>query len=78
MLECIQGSVPNSLFNLIFRYKNVERQPWVAPCNVKEVGNLMADLKSRGMDLAAFEARELFQIIRGRTLWCAEKAQIAS
>lgn len=45
----------------------------MAPCNVKEVGNLMADLKSRGMDLAAFEAKELFEIIRGRTLWCAKK-----
>ncbi len=55
------------------RYKNVERQPWVAPCNVREVGNLMSDLKNRGMDLAAFEAKELFEVIKGRTLWCADK-----
>lgn len=43
----------------------------MAPCNVREVGNLMSDLKSRGMDLAAFEAKELFEVIKGRTLWCA-------
>ena len=49
----------------------MERQPWVAPCNVREVANLMSDLKSRGMDLAAFEAKELFEIIKGRTLWYA-------
>ena len=40
---------------------------------MKEVGNLMSDLKSRGMDLAAFEAKELFEVIKGRTLWCAHK-----
>lgn len=49
----------------------MELQPWVAPCNVKEVANLMWDLKSRGMDLAAFEAKELFDFIKGRTLWYA-------
>ncbi|KAK9908972.1 hypothetical protein WJX75_005467 [Coccomyxa subellipsoidea] len=57
------------------RYKNVERQPWVAPCKVREVANLMSDLKSRGMDLAAFEAKELFEIIKGRTLWLIGDSQ---
>jgi hypothetical protein len=56
------------------RYKNVEHQPWVAPCNVREVGRLAADLKARGMDLDLFEPSDLFRIIRGRTLWCAKLA----
>ena len=34
-----------------------------------QVSNLLADLKGKGMDLAAFEAKELFEVIKGRTLW---------
>ena len=52
------------------RYKNVERQPWVAPCNLREVRRLVQDLKERGMDLDAFQPADLFNTIRGRTLWC--------
>ena len=37
--------------------------------HVLQVGNLLEDLKGKGMDLAAFEARELFESIKGRTLW---------
>jgi len=29
----------------------------------------MEDLKGNGIDLASFEAKELFNIIKGRTLW---------
>ena len=34
-----------------------------------QVSKLLEDLKEKGMDLAAFEARELFEVIKGRTLW---------
>ncbi len=34
-----------------------------------QVSKLLEDLKGKGMDLAAFEARELFEVIKGRTLW---------
>jgi hypothetical protein len=37
--------------------------------HVLQVSNLLEDLKGKGMDLAAFEARELFELIKGRTLW---------
>ncbi len=41
----------------------------MSPCNIREVSRLMEDLKARGMDLAAFQAKDLFEIIKGRTLW---------
>ena len=54
-----------------WRHKNpAEPQPWVAPCSLHGVGRLVQDLMDRGMDLHAFQPEDLFNIIRGRTLWC--------
>ena len=56
---------------------NVERQPWVSPCNIREVSWLTEDPKARGTDPAAFQAKDLLELIRGRTLWWVRQCRLA-
>lgn len=38
-------------------------------CSAGKVERLLQDLRGRGIDLEAFEPEQLFEQIRGRTLW---------
>ena len=38
-------------------------------CSAHKVERLLRDLQSRGIDLESFEPEQLFETIKGRTLW---------
>ena len=38
-------------------------------CSARKVERLLRDLQSRGIDLESFEPEQLFETIKGRTLW---------
>ena len=42
---------------------------WEGQCNERDVASLLQDLRMQGIDLEAFEPHQLFDAIRGRTLW---------
>ena len=75
-LQCLQyplqalTSRPHSLSTFDARLKDFQIMYFqVAPCHANDVASMLTDLKSKGMDLGAFQAKELFQLIEGRTLW---------
>lgn len=45
------------------------KQTFEGQCSARKVQKLLRDLRSRGIDLEAFEPDELFNLIKGRTLW---------
>ena len=47
----------------------LDRQKWEGPCNERLVGQLLADLKGWGVDLESLKPSDLFDTIKGRTLW---------
>ena len=49
----------------------LDKREWDGPCNEHLVGQLLQDLKGWGVDLESFQPKDLFETIRGRTLWCA-------
>ena len=38
-------------------------------CSARKVERLLQDLRGRGIDLESFEPEQLFEQIKGRTLW---------
>lgn len=50
---------------------SLEKREWDGPCSERLVGQLLQDLKGWGVDLESFQPKDLFETIRGRTLWCA-------
>lgn len=38
-------------------------------CSAQKVGRLLQDLRGQGIDLESFKPEQLFEQIRGRTLW---------
>ena len=47
----------------------LEKRNWDGPCNERLVEQLLQDLKGWGVDLESFQPKDLFDTIRGRTLW---------
>ena len=47
----------------------IEGKQWDGPCNERLVGQLLADLKGWGVELESLKPSDLFDVIRGRTLW---------
>jgi hypothetical protein len=47
----------------------LDKREWNGPCNERLVSQLLQDLKGWGMDLESFHPKDLFETIRGRTLW---------
>ena len=47
----------------------IEGKQWDGPCNERLIGQLLADLKGWGVELESLKPSDLFDIIRGRTLW---------
>lgn len=45
------------------------RQGFEGQCSARKVERLLQELKGRGIDLESFEPHELFNLIKGRTLW---------
>ena len=39
------------------------------PCNMRLVAQMLQDLKESGVDLEAFQPSDLYDTIKGRTLW---------
>ncbi len=50
----------------------IEKQKWEGPCNERLVGQLLVDLKGWGVDLESLKPSDLFDTMKGRTLWCAK------
>jgi hypothetical protein len=48
----------------------LDGKQWDGPCNERLVAQLLQDLSGWGVDLEAFQPSDLFETIRGRTLWC--------
>ena len=47
----------------------LENRQWEGPCNERLVAQLLQDLKGWGVDLEAFQPSDLYDTIKGRTLW---------
>lgn len=56
----------------------LEKRSWDGPCNERMVAQLLQDLKGWGVDLESFQPKDLFDTIKGRTLWCAPASASAS
>jgi hypothetical protein len=49
---------------------------WEGQCNERDVAQLLQALRMQGIDLESFEPDQLFDTIRGRTLWCFPRPSI--
>jgi hypothetical protein len=42
---------------------------WEGQCDARQVEELLQGLRAQGIDLERFEPQQLFELIKGRTLW---------
>lgn len=55
---------------------SLEKREWDGPCNERLVAQLLQELTGWGVDLESFQPKDLFDTIRGRTLWCASACHL--
>ena len=47
----------------------IESTAWEGPCNERLVSQLLTDLRGWGVDLESLKPSDLYDTIKGRTLW---------